>query len=95
MPGEAFEITLLNRACFIDPTTFAVHPQLAALAIDGKGFTTFVAINKFIHTPSLLAHTDITQSDILAVFALRGWCGILFHFLHLFEILLRGFALFL
>lgn len=63
---------MLNCACFIDPTTLAVHPQLTALAIDGKGFTTFVAINKFIHPPSLTADTDITQSDILAVFAFRG-----------------------
>lgn len=72
VPGEALEITLLNCACFIDPTTLAVHPQLTALAIDGKGFTTFVAINKLIHIPSLLAHTDITQSNILAVFTFRG-----------------------
>jgi hypothetical protein len=86
---------LLDCACFIDPTAFAVHPQFTALAIDGKGFTTFVAVNKLIHAPSLLGHTDIAKSNGLVVFALRRW-GSLFRqfFLHL-QILKTSLAFFL
>ena len=79
---------MLDRACFIDPTALAVHPQFAALAIDGKGFTTFVAVNKFIHITSLPVQTDVAQSDILVVFTLRGRSGILGHLFLLFQKLL-------
>jgi len=77
---------LLDCACFIDPTAFAVHPQFTALAIDGKGFTTFVAVNKFIHTVSLLLHTKIAQSKVLAVFAFRGRCSLLCKFFLLSDV---------
>lgn len=86
---------MLDCACFIDPTTFAVHPQFTALAIDGKGFTTFVAVNKFIHITSLPVQTNVAQSDILVVFTLRSWGGVLGHLFLLFQELLRKLAFFL
>lgn len=76
-------LSVLDGVGFADPTALTKHPCFDPFAVDQKGRTAAVAVNKFIHMVSLASDTDRTQREILAV-STFGWRGGLslesFHF---------------
>jgi hypothetical protein len=49
VPGEAFEVTLLNCGSSCNPTAVAVHTQLLSLAVYQKGSTASDALYELVH----------------------------------------------
>jgi len=79
-------LSVLDGVSFADPTALTKHPCFDPFAIDQKGRTTAVAVNKFIHMVSLSSDTERTQCEILAVSAFGRWGCLGFEFLYLLKV---------
>lgn len=77
-------LSVLDGVGFADSTAFTKHPCFDPFAVDQKGRTTAVAVNKFIHMVSLSSDTDGTQREILAVSAFGWWGSLGFELLYFF-----------
>jgi len=79
-------LSVLDGVSFADPTALTKHPCFDPFAVDQKGRTTAVAVNKFIHMVSLSSDTDRTQCEILAVSAFGRWGCLALEFLYLLKV---------